>query len=439
MKTSDLLLEKYLRIEFGNHVFYVPRISANIYFKNNSLAIDMANMSEYAVVDGMRCYYCLMYNADNDILQTWLKDWELDGAVFSLPHEFTFPINAKNFPFSQRDTRMVVPKRDYSEIVLAFLEQHDELDNRISEFLKNHPDMFEQAAIKDWLLLNKYLEINVFDEDSIEDCLPKSVANLFAVECSTPHKLPCGVKTTATWSMSHFFHRCDNLIKDWQKNCFNTTKTFKSDPFLNVKKTGGKAGLLKPGYIDLMPEPFFGDPENNLGVLLNLNPGCGKNDRKFIGKKVVKGRLHKGYSAFAKTNPYLTDPSFHPDAHVWWKKRLHWLEDLLDYKENDRLPFIMGFCPIQSHRLTEAGITRLNSNQQTYIQHNVLNPAAYAAKHSELGFIISTGEVFTKIFPTLGFNLIKEWEPNTGISGWPKHPKTGKDQQVHFKYYKKMR
>ncbi|MGP1447989.1 MAG: hypothetical protein ACTTKO_10805 [Candidatus Limimorpha sp.] len=71
------------------------------------------------------------------------------------------------------------------------------------------------------------------------------------------------------------------------------------------------------------------------------------------------------------------------------------------------------------------------------IQQNVLNPAAYAAKHSELGFIISTGVVFTKIFPALGFNLIKKWEPNNGIPGWPKHPKTGKDKQVHFKYYKK--
>ena len=63
-------------------------------------------------------------------------------------------------------------------------------------------------------------------------------------------------------------------------------------------------------YLDLMPELFFGDPDNNLAVMLNLNPGFGDTNKNFIGKKVVTKRLSKGYSSFAKSFPYLSDPLF---------------------------------------------------------------------------------------------------------------------------------
>ena len=183
MKDSDLLLEKYVRIEFDDHVFYVPRVPSNIYFKANSLSIDMADMDTYAIVDGIRCYYCLIYDANNGILQTWLKDWKLDGAMCPTSHEFSFPIGAKEFPFSQRDTRLVVPKRDYTEVTMAFLEQHKELDDRISEFLKKHPELFEQVERKcHWQNLNDLLKSEGFDADILEDYLPEPVAKLFKEE-----------------------------------------------------------------------------------------------------------------------------------------------------------------------------------------------------------------------------------------------------------------
>ena len=185
MKDSDLLLEKYVRIEFDDHVFYVPRVPSNIYFKANNLSIDMADMDTYAIVDGIRCYFCLFYDANNGVLQTWLKDWKLEGVMCPTSHEFSFPIDAKEFPFGQRDTRLVVPKRDYTEVTMAFLEQHEELDERISEFLKKHPEMFEQGDRKGaWLYLNKCLKFEDFDADTIdEDILPELVAKLFKEEC----------------------------------------------------------------------------------------------------------------------------------------------------------------------------------------------------------------------------------------------------------------
>lgn len=183
MKDSDLLLGKYVRIEFDEHVFYVPLVPSNIYFEGNSLSIDMADMDTYTIVDGIRCYYCLIYDANNGILQAWLKDWKLDGVMCPTSHEFSFPIDAKEFPFGQRDTRLVVPKRDYTEVTSAFLEQHEELDERISEFLKKHPELFEQVERKcHWQNLNDLLKSGDFDADILEDYLPRPVERLFMEE-----------------------------------------------------------------------------------------------------------------------------------------------------------------------------------------------------------------------------------------------------------------
>ena len=72
--------------------------------------------------------------------------------------------------------------------------------------------------------------------------------------------------------MKELYRRSDTLMKDWLSDHFTDTDTFKNDPFLSVQKKPN-GGLLQSKYIDLMPEPFLGnpDPENNLVVMLNLN------------------------------------------------------------------------------------------------------------------------------------------------------------------------
>ena len=170
-----LLLKKFVRIEFGARVFYLPCIPANIYFENNTLSIDMADTEEYVIVDGIRCYYCVTYNRDNDTIGTWLKDYALDGVVFPQQHFFSFSLSDREFPFSQRDLRMVAPKRDYSELASVFLDEHKDLDERIVKFLEMHPEYFEQISIKEWLLLND----QVAQCDIDPDLLPESISDLF--------------------------------------------------------------------------------------------------------------------------------------------------------------------------------------------------------------------------------------------------------------------
>lgn len=169
--------------------------------------------------------------------------------------------------------------------------------------------------------------------------------------------------------MRSFYNRCDTLIKDWLKNDFDKTSTYQNDPFLSEQKKPNR-GLLKPEYIELMPEPFFGDPDNNLAVILNLNPGYGLDDKKSIGKSKVKNKLCQGYSAFAKNNPYLSNCNFHPNAYNWWKKRYDWLKTLLGYNEDDRKPFTLEFCPWHSSNWSEARINTINFIQKTSDIHS---------------------------------------------------------------------
>lgn len=234
--------------------------------------------------------------------------------------------------------------------------------------------------------------------------------------------------------IENLYEKSDKLIVDWMSSDFQNTDTYKNDPFLSIQKKPD-GGLLKPEYIELMPEPFFGDPENNLAVILNLNPGYGPENKNYIAKDKVRTVLNNGYSNFAKTNPYLTNHGFHPDAYNWWQKRLCWLQELVDYKAG-KLPFVMELCPWHSHKWGDAKINHFSQDQKGYIEKNVLLPAAYAAKQSELGFIISIGKMYTNLYFDLDFKVIKEWGPDD-IINWPISTKTRKPKQVHFTYYKR--
>ena len=90
MEKKILMLEKYVKIQFGKRAFYLPRIPANIcYENNNTISIDFADMDEYVIVDGIRCYYCVIYHADNDTVDTHLKDFTIDGMVCTQPYPFS--------------------------------------------------------------------------------------------------------------------------------------------------------------------------------------------------------------------------------------------------------------------------------------------------------------------------------------------------------------
>ena len=234
-------------------------------------------------------------------------------------------------------------------------------------------------------------------------------------------------------AINKYYSYCDKLVTDWLSPNFQSTDTFNNDFFLTRNSK-----LKDPKYLDLMPELFFGDPDNNLAVMLNLNPGYGETNKNFIGKSVVTKRLSKGYSSFAKSFPYLSDPTFHPDAADWWRRRERWLrEDVLDEKALDGLhPFSIELCPWHSKKWNEALSSGFkDKNFLDFVEKNLLPVISYAAKHSTVGAVLSIGKVYCDLYESLGFECKRKWEPECKIHNWPHSTKTEKPKKVYFRYY----
>ena len=66
--------------------------------------------------------------------------------------------------------------------------------------------------------------------------------------------------------IQHYFNDCDILINKWMDPATNRS-LLSSDPFLSNSPV-----LSGSPYYDAMPEPFLGDPEDNLAVIVDLNP-----------------------------------------------------------------------------------------------------------------------------------------------------------------------
>src|SRR5438093_567075 len=85
-------------------------------------------------------------------------------------------------------------------------------------------------------------------------------------------------------------------------------------------------------YLDLLPEPYIGDPRAAAVVLLNLNPGFAENDYLFYARPeaYAASRLNLVHGAtgypFYFLNPRLRD-EIHPSGPEWWSRKLRWLTE----------------------------------------------------------------------------------------------------------------
>nr|MCR4737308.1 hypothetical protein [Bacteroidales bacterium] len=140
-----------------------------------------------------------------------------------------------------------------------------------------------------------------------------------------------------------------------------------------------------------MPEPFMGDPDKNLVVLFNFNPGFGDQDVKNLCRENIRNLLkNNNYSEFIKSFPYLTHrPVFHPAGKDWWEKRENWLKGtflpLYDKnKQSKNHPLAIELCPW--HSKAKGSVTV----QDQYF-NKVLQLAEYAFDHSDIKIMIALG------------------------------------------------
>lgn len=163
---SSLMLKSYNQINFGKRCFYIPsNTPATISIQNDNLYIDMADFKKYVLVDGVKCYYCVTYNAKTDKVDTWINNFKMDEQMAELvePYFVSFSFAEKSFPWG-RDKIIYEPTRDYSELTQAFLKEHPEMDEKIVKFLTKHPKYFgqdfsveEPEYVNTWISFNKLL------------------------------------------------------------------------------------------------------------------------------------------------------------------------------------------------------------------------------------------------------------------------------------------
>ena len=139
----EYCLNKFSWIYFKNREFYVPLVSCEIEITEKILKIGLLGEKDYVIANGLKCYRYMNYFADTDTIQTTLKEAIMDGYPIS-PNGFllSFPYDALEFPYSEQDPRIVVPKRDYSELTNAFLAENPYMDDSIRHFLLEHPEAF---------------------------------------------------------------------------------------------------------------------------------------------------------------------------------------------------------------------------------------------------------------------------------------------------------
>ena len=100
MDGESRTLPTYVRIAYAGHVFFMQKKPANIFIDDTSLEILMEDMNSYIIVDGLRCYYHLHFVVGNQMIHTFLKDFTIDGLICPESFALSFPIDAKEFPYS---------------------------------------------------------------------------------------------------------------------------------------------------------------------------------------------------------------------------------------------------------------------------------------------------------------------------------------------------
>lgn len=251
-----------------------------------------------------------------------------------------------------------------------------------------------------------------------------------------------------------YINTFNDLVDSWISSGTNINlknELISSDPFLSTQLPGN--GLLTPDYFDAMPEPYWGNIDNNLVIYLDLNPGYtdSSNKKGYPADNVVLSRSQMQpyicgrYSEYALSFPHLDPFPHHRAGADWWQSRMTWLNKVAEMcgfvnsKSNETWeckPFALELCPWHSKKWSDAGISVFSIEQKRWIEDNVFSMAQDAIKGSKLDFMIGIGKPVFDAATQLGFKEIKRWSSKKDIASWPVNA-SGKDVNKVFSYLKK--
>lgn len=202
------------------------------------------------------------------------------------------------------------------------------------------------------------------------------------------------------FNSSLYIKNWNNKISSWQKDYL---AYYNNDVFTRfLKKTRSEEYKMQPEFLI---EPYIGDINNCSTVFINKNPGQPIINLQHwkTGEFLTLGKAHKDYYTFSKKFPYLEDNI----AGNWWNKRVDWVSRLSNLKSvtSDRNPFALEICPYHSKLFKTSDII-MSDNFLNYVQENIIEPAEFANKKSELEVILSVGNTFEYLYDKLGFKRV---------------------------------
>lgn len=250
---------------------------------------------------------------------------------------------------------------------------------------------------------------------------------------------------------TNFIKHYDNLVAGWLNGKYS------NDPFLKTQKPG--QGLLTPDYIATMPEPYYGNINDNLVTIVNLNPGYNDSPGNKPDCEVLSVcnmlKLFRGgdYHGYAQNFPVLQQNPYHARCAKWWLDRIGKLVRLsgmslpkgLVYGQtscisSDWLPFALDLCPWHSRRWKEIGLSIQDMLDDVGLQRLInqwfINPLVHGISHSKFGIGLAIGCPNIEMLKSVGFQAEMEWSgSNTHGLKWPRS-NSGKNTVRRFVYLK---
>jgi hypothetical protein len=225
---------------------------------------------------------------------------------------------------------------------------------------------------------------------------------------------------------------CQNFINYWD----NEIRTWHS---LGGKITPNESFwnnvVPKSNLLDiLMPEPYWGNPENCSVVMLNYNPGGSKlvspNDPCHFNQcnnpLTMAGAMWQQYSDIALTFPWLDSyytgicaNTQHLGTAIWMRRHAAWAYRVCNITtplETQPRPFFFDLCGWHTHNW-KGDISKLPAN----VISQLGNIISAAISHSSKNLGLCVGFDFTSILPQLGYQDVtlqctrkNTWQPIPG-------------------------
>lgn len=244
-------------------------------------------------------------------------------------------------------------------------------------------------------------------------------------------------------SIKNFENHYNTLIRKWYRS------KYKGVAFIKIN---GQKPITKT-----MPEPYYGDIQDNLYSVLFLHPTHKDEDKTYLSRRSMASKLQNlDYAKYAKPFQQLSRKKFHyQEERKWWIKKHKTITMLFHKKKNNkcndifngqlqqkwflRKPFAIEIYPWHYKNWGQKETYYISSHQSLYqeIDQYVITPFIHAIDKSNLQIGLAITQEAVKILQKYNFKEDTIWQESSHktIQDWPTDNK-GKKIKAKFTYLK---